>query len=176
MYNIVHLQLSHRGVLSARSLWEFRPQPRTPDSSLLVAQSRCVHAAGMRLGTSIGPRTWSSRAQACWSWCTTLRMAANLSATLFINMTEQVSYPAKCSILLQCDHTTTARLCLCSPEAQSLITEGGNPSNTCRWCHSYTMLPVGVAMAMYNTEASIRGFAKASFEYALDREWPLYMR
>lgn len=29
---------------------------------------------------------------------------------------------------------------------------------------------------MYNTEDSIRGFAKASFEYALDRKWPLYMR
>jgi hypothetical protein len=29
----------------------------------------------------------------------------------------------------------------------------------------------GVALAMYNTEASIRGFAKASFEYALDRKW-----
>ena len=38
------------------------------------------------------------------------------------------------------------------------------------------MLSVGVAMAMYNTEFSIRGFAKASFEYALDRQWPLYMR
>ena len=35
---------------------------------------------------------------------------------------------------------------------------------------------VGVALAMYNTEDSIRGFAKASFEYALDRKWPLYMR
>ena len=31
-------------------------------------------------------------------------------------------------------------------------------------------------MAMYNTDASIRGFAKASFEYALDRQWPLYLR
>lgn len=41
-------------------------------------------------------------------------------------------------------------------------------SNDCAWA--------GVAMAMYNTEASIRGFAKASFEYALDRQWPLYMR
>ena len=29
----------------------------------------------------------------------------------------------------------------------------------------------GVALAMYNTEASIRGFATASFEYALDRQW-----
>ncbi|BDA45403.1 Isocitrate dehydrogenase [NADP] [Coccomyxa sp. Obi] len=33
----------------------------------------------------------------------------------------------------------------------------------------------GVVMGMYNTEASIRGFAKACFEYALDRQWPLYM-
>ncbi len=29
----------------------------------------------------------------------------------------------------------------------------------------------GVVMGMYNTEASIRGFAKACFEYALDRKW-----
>jgi len=33
----------------------------------------------------------------------------------------------------------------------------------------------GVAMAMYNTDPSIRGFAKACFEYALSRNYPLYM-
>ena len=33
----------------------------------------------------------------------------------------------------------------------------------------------GVAMAMYNTDESIRGFAHASFKLALDREMPLYM-
>mmetsp|Transcript_10415 Transcript_10415/g.31368 ORF Transcript_10415/g.31368 Transcript_10415/m.31368 type:complete len:446 (+) Transcript_10415:198-1535(+) len=33
----------------------------------------------------------------------------------------------------------------------------------------------GVAMGMYNTEESIRGFALSSFEYALDKQWPLYM-
>lgn len=33
----------------------------------------------------------------------------------------------------------------------------------------------GVAMAMYNTDASIRDFAHSSFKYALDRKYPLYM-
>jgi isocitrate dehydrogenase len=29
----------------------------------------------------------------------------------------------------------------------------------------------GVGLAMFNTDASIRGFAKACFEYALAKEW-----
>ena len=33
----------------------------------------------------------------------------------------------------------------------------------------------GVAMAMYNTEESIRGFAKACFNQALLKGWPLYL-
>jgi isocitrate dehydrogenase len=33
----------------------------------------------------------------------------------------------------------------------------------------------GVAMGMYNTDESIRGFAKSCFEYALDKKWPLYL-
>ena len=33
----------------------------------------------------------------------------------------------------------------------------------------------GVAMAMYNTDASIRGFARSCFNYALMKGWPLYM-
>jgi len=33
----------------------------------------------------------------------------------------------------------------------------------------------GVALAMYNTDKSIRDFAKSSFEVALDRGFPLYM-
>lgn len=33
----------------------------------------------------------------------------------------------------------------------------------------------GVAMAMYNTDESIRGFAKSCFEYALQKKWPLYL-
>ncbi|HTF04551.1 MAG TPA: isocitrate dehydrogenase (NADP(+)) [Bacteroidia bacterium] len=33
----------------------------------------------------------------------------------------------------------------------------------------------GVAMAMYNTEESIRGFAKSCFNMALMKKWPLYL-
>jgi len=33
----------------------------------------------------------------------------------------------------------------------------------------------GVAMGMYNLDESIRGFAQACFNYALDRKWPLYL-
>ncbi len=33
----------------------------------------------------------------------------------------------------------------------------------------------GVAMGMYNLDESIRGFALACFNYALDRKWPLYL-
>ncbi|CAG9465898.1 unnamed protein product [Pedinophyceae sp. YPF-701] len=33
----------------------------------------------------------------------------------------------------------------------------------------------GVALGMYNTEESIYGFARACFEFALGRGWPLYM-
>lgn len=33
----------------------------------------------------------------------------------------------------------------------------------------------GVALSMYNTDQAIRDFAKSSFEYALNRKYPLYM-
>lgn len=33
----------------------------------------------------------------------------------------------------------------------------------------------GVAMGMYNLDESIRSFAHASFQVALNREWPLYL-
>ncbi len=33
----------------------------------------------------------------------------------------------------------------------------------------------GVAMAMYNLDESIRGFARACFNYGLDRGWPVYL-
>jgi len=33
----------------------------------------------------------------------------------------------------------------------------------------------GVAMAMYNTDDSIRGFARASMQQALSKSWPLYL-
>ena len=34
----------------------------------------------------------------------------------------------------------------------------------------------GVTLGMYNTDRSIRDFAYSSMEYALAKEWPLYMR
>lgn len=33
----------------------------------------------------------------------------------------------------------------------------------------------GIAMAMYNLDASIRGFARASFHYGLELGWPVYL-
>jgi len=33
----------------------------------------------------------------------------------------------------------------------------------------------GVALAMYNTDESIKDFAHSSFQYALQKEWPLYL-
>jgi isocitrate dehydrogenase len=33
----------------------------------------------------------------------------------------------------------------------------------------------GVAMGMYNLDASIRDFAHACFNYSLNRGWPLYL-
>lgn len=46
-------------------------------------------------------------------------------------------------------------------------------------CHRsyevFTFDGAGVGMAMYNTDESIYGFAKACFEYALEKKWPLYL-
>jgi isocitrate dehydrogenase len=33
----------------------------------------------------------------------------------------------------------------------------------------------GIALAMYNLDESIRGFARASFHYGLELEWPVYL-
>ena len=33
----------------------------------------------------------------------------------------------------------------------------------------------GVAMGMFNTEDSVRGFARSCFQYALAKKWPLYL-
>ena len=33
----------------------------------------------------------------------------------------------------------------------------------------------GVAMAMYNTDKSITDFAHSCLQYALDKQWPLYL-
>jgi isocitrate dehydrogenase len=39
----------------------------------------------------------------------------------------------------------------------------------------YEFEGAGVAMAMYNTEESIRGFAHSCMQFALQKGWPLYM-
>jgi isocitrate dehydrogenase len=39
----------------------------------------------------------------------------------------------------------------------------------------FTFRGPGIGMGMYNTDESIREFAHASFRYALDRTYPLYM-
>src|SRR5947207_9125321 len=39
----------------------------------------------------------------------------------------------------------------------------------------YQFQSSGVAMSMYNLDDSIRDFARASMNYALDRGWPLYL-
>ncbi|MBC7985934.1 MAG: NADP-dependent isocitrate dehydrogenase [Sphingomonadaceae bacterium] len=39
----------------------------------------------------------------------------------------------------------------------------------------FTFPSSGVAMAMYNLDDSIRDFARASFNYGLAREWPVYL-
>lgn len=49
--------------------------------------------------------------------------------------------------------------------------DGGEPQT---W-EVYNYQGNGVAMSMYNTEESIRGFAKSCFNYALMKKWPLYM-
>ncbi len=38
----------------------------------------------------------------------------------------------------------------------------------------YNFTAPGVAMGMYNTEESIRGFARSCFNYSLMKKWPLY--
>lgn len=50
--------------------------------------------------------------------------------------------------------------------------EGGGEAQT--W-EVYNFKGDGVALAMYNTEESIRGFAHACFNVALNKKWPLYL-
>ncbi len=52
------------------------------------------------------------------------------------------------------------------------------PSNGlgCQSWKIYDFEGPGVAMAMYNTEESIKGFAKSCFSFALDKGWDLYLR
>jgi len=53
----------------------------------------------------------------------------------------------------------------------SFTPEGGSKEEI----EVYTFKGDGVAMAMYNTDESIRGFAKSCFNMALEKKWPLYL-
>lgn len=50
--------------------------------------------------------------------------------------------------------------------------EDGSPAQT---FEVYNFKGDGVAMCMYNTESSIRGFAQSCFNMALMKKWPLYL-
>jgi isocitrate dehydrogenase len=54
----------------------------------------------------------------------------------------------------------------------SFIPENGGETQT--W-EVYDYVGDGVAMAMYNTDESIFGFAHSSFQMALTKKWPLYL-
>jgi isocitrate dehydrogenase len=59
------------------------------------------------------------------------------------------------------------------PGKLRLIWEGDNGETIDR--EVYQFQSSGVAMSMYNLDDSIRDFARASMNYALDRKWPLYL-
>ena len=59
------------------------------------------------------------------------------------------------------------------PGKLRLVWEGDNGETIDR--EVYQFKASGVAMSMYNLDESIRDFARASMNYALDRAWPLYL-
>ena len=59
------------------------------------------------------------------------------------------------------------------PGKLRLVWEGANGQVIDR--EVYDFKASGVAMSMYNLDDSIRDFARASMNYALDRGWPLYL-
>ena len=60
-----------------------------------------------------------------------------------------------------------------SPGKLRLVWEGDNGEVIDR--EVYQFKAPGVAMSMYNLDESIRDFARASFNYGLDRGWPVYL-
>lgn len=54
----------------------------------------------------------------------------------------------------------------------NFVPEDGSPAQT--W-EVYDFIGDGVALSMYNTDDSIYGFARSSFNQALAKKWPLYM-
>ena len=60
-----------------------------------------------------------------------------------------------------------------SPGKLRLVWEGDNGEVIDR--EVYQFKAPGVAMSMYNLDESIRDFARASFNYGIDRKWPVYL-
>jgi isocitrate dehydrogenase len=60
-----------------------------------------------------------------------------------------------------------------SPGKLRLVWEGDNGEVIDR--EVYQFKAPGVAMSMYNLDDSIRDFARASFNYGIDRKWPVYL-
>lgn len=60
-----------------------------------------------------------------------------------------------------------------SPGKLRLVWEGDNGEVIDR--EVYQFKAPGVAMSMYNLDESIRDFARASFNYGIDRGWPVYL-
>ncbi|HFQ15719.1 MAG TPA: NADP-dependent isocitrate dehydrogenase [Rhodobacteraceae bacterium] len=62
------------------------------------------------------------------------------------------------------------------PGKLKIVHEGENGEVIEREIHQFTAQDKGgVALGMFNTDKSIFDFARACFNYALDRKWPLYM-
>ena len=62
------------------------------------------------------------------------------------------------------------------PGRLKIVYEGENGEVIEREIHQFTAQDKGgVALGMFNTDKSIFDFARACFNYALDRKWPLYM-
>jgi isocitrate dehydrogenase len=59
------------------------------------------------------------------------------------------------------------------PGKLRLVWEGQNGETIDR--EVYQFQAAGVAMSMYNLDDSIRDFARSSFNYGLDRGWPVYL-
>jgi len=60
-------------------------------------------------------------------------------------------------------------------DASSVIPPLGGGGATVQSYEVYNFKGDGVALAMYNTDESIRGFAESCFHVALQKKWPLYL-
>ena len=71
------------------------------------------------------------------------------------------------------DQYKATDFCVPGPGKLRLVWEGDNGEKIDKEVFNFP--GAGVAMGMYNLDESIRDFARASMNYALDRKWPLYL-